>query len=99
MSEAVEGDSGVQHVLLVGGVWGWVSDEEECGGVDKGDEVHSLGLCNSLVAELDAGLCDLVRGARTVTVQCALVRVCSVTVSICVKTQMYALTSLDKHKL
>jgi len=96
MSEAVEGDPGV---LSVGGVWGWVGDEEECGGVDKGDEVRSLGLCNLLVAELDAGLCDLVRGARTVTVQCAFVRVCSVTVSICGKTQMYASPSLDKHNL
>lgn len=67
MSEAVEGDSGV---FSVGGVCGWDGKEEERGGVDKGDEVRSLGLCSSLRAELDAGLCDLVRGARTVTVRC-----------------------------
>ena len=67
--------------------------------MDKGDEVRSLWLCNSFVAELDAGLCDLVCGARTVTVQCALVRAYLVTVSICGKTQMYALPSLDKHNL
>ena len=67
MSEAVEGDSGV---FSVGGVWGWVGKEEEHGGVEKGDEARSLGLCNSLRAELDAGLCDLVRGARMVTVWC-----------------------------
>jgi len=63
--------------------------------VDKGEESRSLGLCNSLGVGLDAGLCDLVRGARTVTVRCALVCVCSVTVSICGKTEMYAQPRLD----
>jgi hypothetical protein len=61
MSDDVEGDSGVKSD---DGVWGCACNDEERGGEDKGEELRLL----TFTGGLDAGLCDLVRGARTVMV-------------------------------